>query len=611
MEIEITSVSRQPERLLEAASAIQVITADEIRRSGAVTIPDALRLADNLAVAQKSPHSWAISARGFNTELSNKLLVLMDGRTVYTPLFSGVFWDVQDYLLADLDRIEVISGPGSTLWGSNAVNGVINITSSPARATQGFYAEAAAGSELRNMAGARYGGQLAPGIHYRIYGKFLDYDRSVLASGAEAANDWEVRRGGFRIDAEPSPENTFTLQGDIYGGNESLVTGGTVETSGGNLLGRWTHTLANDAEVRLQVYYDRTHLSDPAAATAFAGAGILVDDLDTYDIDFQHRFPLGSSQKVVWGLNYRQTQDVTENAPALAFFPTSLDHDLFSAFVQDEINFAGNVSLTIGTKLEHNEYTEWEVEPTVRLQALPSPDHTLWASVSRAVRIPSRIDRDLFQPRTAPYVLTGNNRYCAETVIAYEAGYRAQLASRLSGALSFFYNRYDDIRSVSLTPVTALPLYFDNNLEGETYGFELTANYKVLEHWHLHGGYNLLREHLRVKPGHFDLNNALNETADPKSQLSLRSAIDLGDAVELDLSLRHVASLRINNNRVPATVPAYTELDLRLAWHPTAAIEISLTGQNLLHGRHPEYGIPGPNQEQIQRGGYAKISWHY
>lgn len=611
MDLEVTSVSRQPEKLTEAASAIQVITADAIRRSGAVTIPDALRLADNLAVAQKNPHSWAISARGFNTELSNKLLVLMDGRTVYTPLFSGVFWDVQDYLLADLEQIEVISGPGGALWGSNAVNGVINITSSPAKATQGFYAETGAGNELQTVAGARYGGQIAPGIYYRIYGKFLAYDRGVLASGASAANDWDMQRGGFRLDAETSAHTTLTFQGDIYGGNESLVSGGIVEVNGGNLLGRWTHSISNDREMRLQVYYDRTHLRDPIAPMASAPAGILVDDLDTQDVDFQYRFAIGNSHSIVWGLNYRHTQDLVENAPGLAFFPQSLDHDLFSGFVQDEIKIHPRVSLTFGSKLEHNEYTDWEIEPTFRVQWLPAPEQTVWAAVSRAVRIPSRIDRDFFQPRTPPYVLAGNNSYRSETVIAYEAGYRARVGARFTGALSLFYNRYDDIRSVSMTPTTIVPLYFDNNLQGENHGFEATADYKLFDHWRLHAGYNLLRENIRLKPGKFDLNNALNETADPSTQLSLRSAFDLGHVVEFDLSLRHVDRLRLNNNRVPATVPAYTELDLRLGWHPSPGLELSVNGQNLLHARHAEYGVPGPNQEQIARSWYAKISWSY
>jgi len=611
MDIEVTSVSRRPEKLSDTASAIQVITGDDVRRSGATSIPEALRLATNLNVAQRNAQAWAISARGFNTELSNKLLVLMDGRTVYSPLFSGTFWDVQDYVLDDLDRIEVISGPGSALWGANAVNGVINITTKSAKDTQGLFTEVATGTELENLTGVRYGGALAPNIYFRIYGKYTERDGGVLADGSDSSTDWSTRRTGFRIDAEPSPDTTFTLQGDIYDNNENRQASPSVDMNGGNLLGRWTRTLADDSEMSLQLYYDRTHLSQPAPAFFFAPAGRFTDDLDTYDLDFQHRLFLGERHQIVWGLGYRRTHDVVENAPSLGFQPERFDQNLYSAFVQDEITLGAGWALTLGTKLEHNDYTGFEVEPGGRLQWNFTTTQMVWGAVSRAVRMPSRIDRDLRQPSSPPTILAGSDDFSSETVIAYELGYRAQVTSEVLVSVSTFYNRYDNVRSLSTTPGTILPLFFANNLEGETYGVELSTTYQAAKGWRLHGGYTLLREDIRVKAGQSDLNNALNETADPRHQFSLRSSIDLPHHLEFETGIRWVDALRLNNNGAEAKVPGYFELDIRLAWHPTPGLELSLVGQNLLHDHHAEYGVPGPNREEIERSVYAKATWRY
>ena len=298
--VEVTSVSKRPEKLSEAASAIQVITGEEIRRSGATSIPEALRLADNLDVAQINSHDWAISARGFNTALANKLLVLIDGRTVYTPLFSGVFWNVQDYLLQDIERIEVISGPGGTLWGANAVNGVINIITKSASDTQGAYLEGGGGTQLQDFAGMRYGGTLAPDVYFRIYGKYFDRGNDVFDNGSDVPDSWRMRQGGFRIDAKASPQNSFTLQGDLYGSDVNIPAGGQEHASGDNILGRWAHTYADGSDMSLQFYYDRTHLYDPIS-NPFGIAQILTDDLNTYDVDFQRRFRLGERQKSCMG----------------------------------------------------------------------------------------------------------------------------------------------------------------------------------------------------------------------------------------------------------------------------------------------------------------------
>ena len=612
VDVEVTSVSKHPEKLSKTASAIQVITAEEIRRSGATSIPEALRLADNLDVAQVNSHDWAISARGFNTALANKLLVLIDGRTVYTPLFSGVFWNAQDYLLEDIDRIEVISGPGGTLWGANAVNGVINIITKSAKDTQGTYLETGGGTQPNDFAGVRYGTALAPDVYLRVYGKYTDRSNEVSADGSDVSDAWRMSQGGFRIDGNLSQQNAFTLQGDLYGSDLNIPTGGRENVSGNNILGRWSHVDADGSETKLQVYYDRTHLDDPVT-NQFGVAQILTDDLDTYDIDFQQQVQVADGHRVVWGVGYRYTHDVVEEASILEFLPAHLDQELYSAFAQDEITLRNDLLLTLGTKLEHNSYTGLEAEPSARLQWNLTNNQMLWGAISRAVRTPSRVDRDLVEPipTTPLIVLEGSPDFTSETVIAYELGYRAQLGSQLTGSISAFYNDYDDLRSTSFTPGTVLPLFFQNNLEGHTYGLEISADYQVSPWWRLHGGYDPIREDIRVKPGQFDLNNALNETADPHERISLRSSMDLSRQVELDAALRWIDSRDINNGGAIAVVPGYAEMDMRLGWHPTEKLELALVGQNLLQDHHFEYGIPGPTQIDIQRSVYGKITWRF
>lgn len=625
MNLDVTSVARAPEPFSQAPASIVVITQDEIRRSGASSIPEALRLADNLDVAQRNSHDWSISARGFNTALGNKLLVMIDGRTVYSPLFSGVFWNAQDYLLEDIDRIEVISGPGGTLWGANAVNGVINIITKNTMDTQGLYLEGGGGipgtgevagtrSVLRGFAGVRYGGVLASNVYFRVYGKYFDRGNEEYPDGSPANDSWSMGQGGFRIDAMPSSLDDFTLQGDIYGSDLSMPSGGLANQSGGNLLGRWSHTISGNADMSLQLYYDQTHLSDPETETVLGNTytQILTDDLRTYDLDFQYRVKLGGRHQVIWGTGFRHTHDVVGESEIVQFLPPVLDRNLYSAFVQDQIQLLEHVFLTLGTKVEHNDYTGFEVEPSGRLQWNVTTNQMIWGAVSRAVRMPSRVDTDIRENSPNPpfTILAGSPNFESEAMIAYELGYRAQLTEKLSTSISTYYNDYTDIRSTSFTPATVVPLYFANNLEGHTYGLELSVDYQVLEGWRLHGGYNLIKEHIHIKPGEVDINNALNETADPQQQFFLRSSFDLPRNIELDGALRWVDRLTINNGGTPATVPSYFELDSRLAWHPTRWLELAIIGQNLLHARHVEYGVPGgtPNQEEILRAVYGKVS---
>jgi iron complex outermembrane receptor protein len=617
MNLQVTSVARHPEKLIETASAIQVITQEDIRRSGATSIPEALRLADNLQVAQKNSHDWAISARGFNTNLGNKLLVMVDGRTVYTPLYSGVFWDVQDYVLEDVDRIEVMSGPGGALWGANAVNGVINIITKSATDTQGIYAEAGGGSQPQTLGAVRYGGALSTETQFRVYAKYFDRGDEVLANGNPEPDAWRQGRTGFRVDSQATSHDRLTLQGDYYDGHENVQTGGTGDASGQNLLGRWTRTLTDKSDLSLQAYIDQTHLADPlpslsAGTLTLSPPGVLYDDLTTYDVDFQHRFAIGTRNRVVWGLGYRLTHDAVIAAPAVGFLPPVLRQNLFSAFVQDEIALRKNLSFTLGTKLEHNDYTGFEFEPDARLSWTLSPNQALWSAISRAVRTPSRIDHDLSEG-SPPYfaLLKGSADFTSETLIAYELGYRAQVNSTLSASVSTFYNQYNDVRSTSITPVKILPFFFANNLEGDTYGMEWSGDYQISETWSLHAGYTLLREHLRVKPGQFDLSAARNETADPEHQFSIRSAITLPRHVELAAGLRWVDTLQTNNGPTPGSVPAYFELESRLAWHAGDRLELSLVGQNLLHNHHPEYGFPNTARPEIERSVYGKFACRY
>jgi iron complex outermembrane receptor protein len=633
--VQVTSVSRRPQKLIQAAAAIQVITSEDIRRFGATSLPEALRLADNLEVAQISAHDWAISARGFNANLANKLLVLIDGRAVYTPLYGGVLWNVQDYPLSDIERIEVISGPGGTLWGANAVNGVINIITKSAQDTQGLHAEAAGGNKLDDQEELRYGAEPAPGLYVRAYGQYTGRAHEPTTSGASALDAWQVGRGGFRLDDEATLRDRLTLQGDLYHGVEDAGGVGEEDLSGGNILGRWTHLAPNGSSMSLQLYYDHTYLrqpypASPASPPFYVGfpATALADGLNTDDAQFQYQFTAGLRQQIVWGFEFRATQEL-DTGLFVRFLPPQLDQKLYSGFLQDQITLLPAMSLIVGSKLEHNDYTGYEVEPNIRWQWNPQPQQLLWAAVSRAVRTPSRYDRDLSIPSgltnaPPPLVfptafLTGSKNFVSETLIAYEIGYRAAFGSQWSGSLSTFFNNYDHVRSTSVPAATAdypfpLPVYFQNNLEGSTQGLELSTSYQPLDWWQLHAGYDLLLEHVHVSPGQVDTTGALGETADPKGQVFLRSSMDLPRAMTFDAALRWVDAFHIDNgpNGGPAVgvVPAYWQLDTRIAWQATRNLTLSLVGQNLLREYHVEYGYPSSTREQIARSVFARVTWN-
>jgi iron complex outermembrane receptor protein len=598
--IEVTSVSKRPENLSDAASSIQVITGDDIRRAGATSLPEALRLASNLHVAQVNSHDWAITARGFNNTSANKLLVLIDGRTVYTPLHAGVFWDVQDTLLEDIERIEIISGPGATLWGDNAVNGVINIITKTAKNSQGGLVTGGGGSALRGTGGMRYGGHLGPDVQVRAYGKDFNRDSSALPDGRHANDRWHMEQGGIRLDWDASQLNQYTVQGDIYDGREAQRGTNDSAASGGHVLGRWSHTVAKDSDLSLQLYYDRTHRNIP---------GIFAEDLHTYDADFQHRFHLAAGHHVVWGLAYRESIDDEGNTSVLTFLPAHLSQRWFSGFVQDEIPLeADRLRLSLGTKVEHNPYTGVEFQPSGRLAWTLTRPHVLWGAISRAVRTPSRIDRDLFVPAgpgSASFLLAGGPNFVSEAVRAYELGYRGEPHDRLFVTVATFYNDYSHIRSLEqLAPPARVPLVIANGQTGNSYGAELTVEYRVTDWWRLRSGYSALRLHIRPEPGSTDTSLGSTESHDPTHYGVLRQSLDLPAHLQFDVGFRYVGE--ITNQ----SVPAYRDLDGRLGWQATPAIECSIGGQNLLHAHHAEFGNPATRTE-AERGVSGKLVWRF
>ena len=591
----VTSVSRRPESLSEAASAVQVITADEIRRSGATSIPEALRLASNLQVAQISGNNWAISARGFNSVLGNKLLVMIDGRTIYSPLFAGTFWEAQDVPLYDVDRIEVISGPGGTLWGANAVNGVINIVTRSAAETQGLLVRAGGGNELKGDGAIRYGGT-AGTTSYRVYGQYAERDATEQASGAAAQNGSNVGQAGFRLDWASGRGDLLTVQGDANEVHTDSPGSVDATSRSQNVLARWRRQFSATSELQVQMYYDREIRRVPNSYG---------DDLQTFDIELQHHFQAGTRHDIVWGLTYRAEHDDFDN-DVYSLDPARVTLHRPGGFVQDDIALLPKtLHLTLGTKIEDNEFTGAEWQPSARLAWRFSPDSLLWGAVSRAVRTPSRIDRDL-ENRTRPPFTAGNDHFESEKLIAYELGLRTQPIQPLSVSLATYYNDYNDLRSFEPPPGQTIPLIFSNLLAGETYGAELTAEYQPGTRWRLSGGYTLLNIDLHLKPGSRDPVSGAIDSRDWNHQIFVRGAVTLPGNLELDGTLRRIG--RLTNQQVPA----YTEMDVRLGWHLTTALDLSLNGHNLLHDSHGEFGaleFGPPGRQLIERSVYALITW--
>ena len=595
----VTSVSKRGEPLGEAASSIYVITHEDIARSGAISVPEMLRLAPNLQVTQTSASGYVITARGFNgntgaQSFSNKLLVLIDGRSVYSPLFSGVYWDMQDVLPDDVERIEVISGPGATLWGANAVNGVINIITRHTSQTQGGLVEVLGGNQDRQL-GLRYGGKVSDDLTWRIYGHAVADNSELTSTGAKVGDAWSRVQGGFRVDWTARPTDLFTFEGDAYRGSEDQAGAGDEDISGRNLTARWNHTSGTGSDLQVETYYDWAERATEAGGGKFR--------VDTYDVEAQDSFALGQRQQIVLGGGGRTSRYRIDGTSTLFFNPNEGSLNLADLFAQDTITLAPTLRLTVGLKIEDDPYVSAEPLPNLRLAWTPGEAVTLWGAVSKAVRSPTPFDRDVVEKLapTAPPQLIGDADFQHEKLTAYELGARFHPSSVASFTLSAFYNDYDQLRTIELSPGRKLPLLWGNMLEGSTYGLEAWGDVQLQSWWRLSGGVSTLHEDLKFKPGATGIVGPRQDGEDPKVQASLKSSMDLGSSFTLDGQLRYVGALP------DGLVAAYTELDSRLGWNVTDRLQLSVSGRNLLHARHLEY----PGGEAIQRTVFADLKWRF
>jgi iron complex outermembrane receptor protein len=601
-QIRVTSVSKQAQPLSDAPASLYVIDHDQIVRSGAVTIPEILRLAPNLQVYQTSPAHWVVTARGLNGDpaaqsFSNKLLVLVDGRTVYTPLFSGVYWDLPDLLPDDIERIEVISGPGATLWGANAVNGVINIITRPTASTAGFYSNVQAGSN-EQVAGARFAGSAGEKLSYRAYARWLHEDAFDLSGGGSAKDGWHRLGGGFRFDWTPAPADAVTLQGDIFGGRENQPAAAYETIGGRDLVLRWNRDMGGGQQLQVQSFYDHvSRATSPNQGSFF---------VDTYDLDLQDSLAVGRRNKLVWGGGARLAHYRIHGTSSLFFVPNSRNLFLANAFVQDSFALSRAASVTVGLKAEHDPYVGASFLPDVRLALKPSDTTLLWAAVSHAVRSPTPFDEDVQERALGGFVaLMGNPDFRTEKLTAYELGVRAQPLSGLSFSATGFYHHYNDLGTVELTTGPGvLNLDWGNGLAGHSYGVEAWASLSPLPWWTLTAGCTLMREDFHFKPGASGIIGTSQNGLDPGHRFTLQSSMDLGRSVTLELFFRDAGQLG-DGRLQDGGVPAYAELGGRLGWSLSRHLELSLSGANLIHAHHVEY----PGGDAIPRSVLVGLQW--
>lgn len=628
MDVEVTSAGRKAQKLEDTATAITVISAEDIRHSGMTSLPELLRMVPGLQVAQISGNTTAISSRGFNQRFSNKLLVLLDGRTLYTPTFSGVFWDAQDVVLEDIERIEVIRGPGGTLWGANAVNGVINITTKSAAATQGGMVNAGAGNTERQGT-VRYGGEIGETGHFRIYAKNAGYDNFSLASGAPAHDQRNMQSAGFRADWVFPGGDTVMAQGGIYDGNAdqtvstarlsppaTLPLDFTIAQKSGNLLTNWKHALSATSEWSLKFYYDYYERQSVVGN----------ERRDTYDVDFQHRLLLAGNHDVVWGLGWRQTSDELNDAFVVSFTSPHRRDNTVSTFFQDEIALAQDkMHLILGSKFEHNDYSGFEYQPNLRLRWTVDERQTAWAAVSRAMRTPSRAYSDArINVAASPGAggvptlvrLMGSSAVQSEDLLAYEAGYRVRPSERLHLDVTGFYNKYRNLMtSEPVTPFfeagpparVVAPQQFQSKASATTHGLELSASWQPTEKWQLKAAYSWLKMHICRDADSLD--SAIEAKAGdvPQHQVQFHTYHVLTAQTNLGVSLYYVDKLSNQN------IPAYTRLDARLGWRPQRDLELSLTARNLLDRQHPEFvsAIVGPRTSEVPRSIFGAATWWF
>jgi len=623
MDVEVTSVARRGQKLSDTPAAVFVITQDDIQRSGATTIPEVLRMVPGVDVASVDGNIWAISARGFNGRWSNKLLVMIDGRTVYSPVFSGVYWDIQDTMLEDIDRIEVIRGPGGTLWGANAVNGIINIITKNSVETQGVTATAGGGSTERAFASLRYGGSSGDNFHFRVFGKTYDRQENNLSSSLVGRDAWQGQRAGFRADWVASPRDNVSVQGEMYRGttDEALALFSSADPlhgpwlvtnkpRGGDVVVKWTQTQSTRSETSLQVYGDYAARLSPA----------LREQRRAFDVDFQHQLSVGKGNELVWGLGYRRnTVDAVSPLGAIDFQPSKQSSDLFSAFVQDEVRLPHNMKVTIGSKVQYDRDSGAQFQPTLRGIWHRNDHEALWGALTHAVRTPALIERNASINVSAfpgqdglpvEVVIYGNHDLQSETEDTAELGYRWQWSDRFSLDATTFYERLNDIINSEsdgaprFDPAghVVIPLRWKNNDAGDGRGLELSATARLTDRWDLSAGYSWLRLHNR-HTGDDDI--ALFNNS-PRNQVQLRSLFAVTPRLELDLSAYYVDRL------IASDIPAYLRIDARLAWHPTAALELSVVGQNLFDDKHLEFtGNDHATAVPINRSIYGKVTWHF
>jgi len=623
--IEVTTASKQPVKVTRTPAAIYVITQEDIRRSGATSIPEVLRLAPGVQVARIDAVKWSIGIRGFGSRLSRSVLVVIDGRTVYSPLHAGVYWEVQDTLIEDVERIEIIRGPGATIWGTNAVNGVINIITKSSKDTHGELVSAGGGNEQRFL-NFRYGGGNGKYFNYRLYGKAFTRGPEFHPDHKNF-DDWRMGQGGFRMDWDLQRHDTLTLQGDLYKGtigqSVSVATELTAppaivqrdgELSGGNLLARWRHVLKDGSDLQLQTYYDRTNRHEAN----------LAEMRDTFDIDFLHHKTVARRHELLWGAGVRVSAGrVPTVVPSIVFTPENRTDKLYSAFIQDEIQIREDgLWLTVGSKFVRTDFSGFDAEPSARLLWTPGPHHTLWTSVTRALRTPSDVEETFTGSgfvSASPLTilrLTANGKFVPESLLGYEAGYRRLLGSKLYMDITAFNNRYGNLLSAESgspfletspqPPHFVIPLSLGNGLYGSTSGFEIGPDWRPATWWRLDGSYAYLHMDLKAKPGSLDVSTAKStEGSSPHHQVVVRSSIDLPGKLEFSQTYRYVSDL-------PAQmVPSYGTADVRLGWHRIQHFEFSLVGQNLLQPHHAEYGGNPRTLVGIKRNVYGAITWRH
>lgn len=638
MNVEVTSASKTEQQLSRVAAAMFVITQQDIRRSGATNVPDLLRMVPGLDVAEINGSTWAIGSRGFNSQFANKLLVMVDGRSVYSPTFSGVFWDTLDLPLADIDRIEVIRGPGGSIWGVNAVTGVINIITKRASDTKGTLIEAGGGNLQQGFGLAQFGGTLGRDTDFRVYAKYFNASAMLNLNGQSGADGWRRLREGFRSDSTLSAKDSLTLEGDISTGREGelgfelpaitapgfIAVSEEISLADGSLEGIWNHKFSATSASSLQFSYDQHRRDDP----------LNPEKRNTFDFDFRHHFNASDRQEIVWGLGYRETSDEIGGSLTVAMVPASRSLQLFNSFVQDEIAVVPErVYVTAGTKFEHNDYTGFEWMPSVRATWTPSVRRMLWASVSRALRAPSRNDANLVLnigefsgPGGTPTLLrlVGNPNFKDERLISYEAGYRTMISQRLSVDFAAYYNDWDNAQttepSTSFFETTPAPphevqtLTYENLLYGEAHGIEMAANWRPRESWSISAGFELADQHMHTRAASVDTQTArFDQESTPNRSAQLRSHLELRRGLAWDAEAYFVNSLTNQGPAGNARIPAYTRLDTGLTWKPWERFSISAVGQNLLKDHHMEFeDINGSMQSgQIKRSGYIKVTWQF